>query len=58
MQGYLLGTKLGTVSMALFTEGATLCVLGEARSSASGKNVGKIRIMAKIVKALIPSKGQ
>ena len=25
MQGYLLGTKLGTVSMALFTEGATIC---------------------------------
>ena len=27
MQAYLLGTKLGTVSMALFTEGATVCNL-------------------------------
>jgi hypothetical protein len=30
----------------------------EARSSASGKNVGKTEIMVKMVNVLIPSEGQ
>ena len=52
-------TKLGTVSMALLQREPLYVFCGlEARSSASGKNVGKTGIITEMVNALIPSKGQ
>ena len=52
-------TRMGTVRMALLQREPLYVFCGlEARSSASGKNVGKTGIMAKMVNALIPGKGQ
>ena len=42
MQAYLLGTKLGTVSMALFTEGATVQLVGDSDKMVLRARHGKV----------------